>query len=470
MTKNKLLLLFSCNNDMPWQRYILNNRIILFVVLCAINMVGGTYYGYNMSSVGVVLAPLSQTYGLYPSNSTVIDIGNQFGSYIVQGLVAASVLFGGMIGAMTGIYLVDVVGRRGCLLVISVTGIIGIIGETFIPAYPAIIIFRVILGLSIGLSNVACSILTNELSSIKQRGIIGPIFSIGLNIGSIAALALGYGFLYVPLYAYNLIFGVTFIWPIAFIFLYVIIPESPIVVEMKASGGISKASWRYLSSAMKLLYLDKKSIWNLIIGLVICANQMITGATTYMIYAPNIIRASGIAENISPIISSIVLLSWSLFTVLLTFWWCGRIPRRVSILIGTVIMFLTNLGLGFDIYFAQGEIRAYIAIPLFAIYYIGLNMSYGSLTYTILSELFPAETRALAVSQLSSVMWLLSLLMNLFFLPISTAIGAYSIIWFFAGISFISIFILAIFLPETKKISLDKQSVISDIELNNTNP
>jgi major inositol transporter-like SP family MFS transporter len=435
----------------------------LTLLLAAVNLIGGTYYGCNVGVVATALSPIQQDFNILSYSVHNITSGNTTSvvhtitpmSSFVSGLLVASFILGAFFGALTTTSLLDSIGRRGCIFVIFCIGMAGVILSSLMPTYWLVLLFRALLGYSCGISNISCTTYVAEMSPVSKRGLLAGLFPTGAALGILLSYIIGYAFTFTH-YSWRFMFAANIFVVMWYIVLAAVMPESPTWLEMKQQNDTKSINFReklrsalrnIVSLAPKLYYENTKMY---LVAIVLCLAFQFTGGVTTLLYAPSIFISSGLAQNVSPIIPTIFMGLWFLISVLISLPLIRKFGRRPLILFGMSCMCIGSLLLGFDLYFVQGITKGIVAIPTIAIFFIGYNCGIGNLIFVVVNELFPTEVRAFAVGQLMSLCWFINLVINLMFPMLVSTIGMHTVFWIFAAVSLISIFILAAFLPETK--------------------
>ncbi|EDO42667.1 predicted protein, partial [Nematostella vectensis] len=101
--------------------------------------------------------------------------------------------FGGMLGALVGPTLSNIIGRKRCLLYnnfIAAIGSISMIVSYYVVSSPLLIIGRIFIGINAGLNTAVVPIYLSEISPIQLRGSLGTLNQFGICFG----ILLGYIF------------------------------------------------------------------------------------------------------------------------------------------------------------------------------------------------------------------------------------------------------------------------------------
>ncbi|CAI7578231.1 hypothetical protein N7533_000415 [Penicillium manginii] len=147
-----------------------------------------TCYGYNMSVAGGLLT-LDAFNRQFPQMDTINTTGaTQQENSTIQGTVIALYTVGGIFGALSCVYLGDLLGRRK---VIFFTNFITIIGAVLMASafqFAHFIVARLILGLGIGGYVATVPVWQSEISPAHKRG--SNVVTDGIFVGAGVTLAL----------------------------------------------------------------------------------------------------------------------------------------------------------------------------------------------------------------------------------------------------------------------------------------
>ncbi|KAJ5560369.1 hypothetical protein N7513_002768 [Penicillium frequentans] len=229
-------------------------RAAVFLVVCPTF----TCYGYNMSVAGGLLT-LPTFNNQFPRMDTIHTTGAlQHENSTIQGTVIALYTVGGIFGALSCVYLGDLLGRKK---VIFWTNLINIIGALLMATsfdFAQFIVARLILGVGIGGYVATVPVWQSEISPAHKRGSNVVTDGIFVGLGVTIALWIDLGFYFVKENS------VSWRFPLAFPILMsaiamasiLVLPESP--RWLIKVGRIEEA--REVMSALQELELDSQSI------------------------------------------------------------------------------------------------------------------------------------------------------------------------------------------------------------------
>jgi SP family xylose:H+ symportor-like MFS transporter len=142
-------------------------------------------------------------------------------------------------------------------------------------------------------------------------------------------------------------------------------------------------------------------------GIFLSVFQQFVGINVVLYYAGNIFRNMGASTDTSLLQTIIVGAINMLFTIL-AIYTVDRFGRRPLMLTGALIMAVSMLSLGFSFYSGSTGIAALVFMLL---YIAGFAMSWGPVTWVILSEIFPNSIRG-AMSIPVATLWISNLIVS----------------------------------------------------------
>lgn len=203
-------------------------------------------------------------------------------------------------------------------------------------------------------------------------------------------------------------------------------------------------------------------IFNDFLALIVCVGliclQSFIGIDAILFYSEIIFQKTGseIDSSIATIVIGLVMLLASFVTLIFV----DSVGRKCLLLISALGMGISLALIGTYFYFdeLQDEMRCFRLLPIISL--IGFItfycLGFGPLPFTILSEMFAPEIKSTAVSFAICVAWLGSFAVTKAFLPLESVIYTYGIFWLFSGFCVIAFIFTAIFVFETKGLTMNQ--------------
>ncbi|KAK9722416.1 Sugar transporter [Popillia japonica] len=365
----------------------------------------------------------------------------------------------------------DKFGRKYALLLVAVPYTTAFLIAAFAKHVALFIALRFISGISVaGLFTVLPTYIA-EISDAPVRGMLGSTINNFLCSGLVVSYVIG---AYLPIMWFNL---VSAVFPIVFFVLFFMLaPDTPYYLigknRDKAEQALSflrskpvnelQAELKEIeqtveeSKANAASFLDifksKGTIKALIISVLLCVFQQLSGINVVLFYAQTIFEASGISmsSEIPPIIIGAMQFISSFVSPVLV----DRLGRKILLLGSAVGMAVAEIVLGVYFYLKDDGVDVgsinFLPILTLVIYIISYNCGFGPLPWTVMAELFSSNIKSAASSFTVFCCWFMSFLITFFFDSISAEIGMGGSFWLFSGCTVIAFVFTLVYVPETK--------------------
>jgi MFS transporter, SP family, xylose:H+ symportor len=409
-------------------------------------------------------------------------------SYVdsIKGFTISSALIGCIIGGAMAGFISKSIGRRNGLIISALAFTISAIGAwnpeklNFFGTLPvfSFVIYRIIGGIGVGLASMLSPMYIAEIAPANVRG----------KLVSWNQFAIIFGMLVI--YFVNLIIARrgNEAWLISegwrwmffsgvipsglFLILLMFVPETPRYLVMKGKEDKALKVLKKISgekSAPDILKeikdtLHEKSIpWLsygflvIFIGILLSVFQQFVGINVVLYYAGNIFRNMGNSNDSSMIQTIIVGIVNLVFTVLAIFT-VDRFGRKPLMIIGGVGMALSMFALGLSFYFGKLGI---VALIFMLTYTAAFAMSWGPVTWVLLSEIFPNSVRS-AMSIAVAAQWLANLIVSWTFpmmndnIALTKSFNHGFAYWIYAVMGVLSALFIWKLVPETKGKTLEE--------------
>ncbi|MBV4412844.1 sugar porter family MFS transporter [Enterobacteriaceae bacterium YMB-R22] len=440
-----------------WMRNVL--------LIAVVTAVGGFLFGFDNGSISGSVGFLQSKFELDADGI---------------GWVTSSIIVGCIIGVALAGPLSDATGRKKVLLLTALIFIFGVLGEALATSPEMLVWFRIIVGIGIGIETTIAPLYIAEVSPAHIRGrlvslnqlfnCIGnlAIFSVSAIIASCASKMWNIE------YGWRVIFASGILPAILFLMLLVWVPESPRWLVRKGRTEQGLDILRKINSdeatAREQLEAIKHTLQNentsrlrelfsprlrraLIIGFCVALFQQITGINAIFYYAPEIFKTAGM--NISGAMSFTVLIGMTLvIATLVSMWVIDKVGRRSLLIFGSAGMAVTLSCTG--ILFRASETQTMLLLICILAYVAIFAVSYGTVAWVVISEIFPGHVRGIAVSIATFALWGGNFFVSRFFPVLVGNISAANTFFIFAGISVIAFIFVVAMVPETKGKTLEE--------------
>ncbi|MEI8004713.1 MAG: D-xylose transporter XylE [Bacteroidota bacterium] len=354
----------------------------------------------------------------------------------VKGFVVASALIGCIIGGALAGFVSKSLGRKNGLILSALAFTVSAIGawrpETFnvfgtLDVY-SFVAYRIIGGIGVGLASMLSPI---YIAEIAPAGIRGKLVSWN-------QFAIIFGMLIIYFVNWFIARNGDETWLInegwrwmffsglipsgVFLFLLFFVPETPrfLVIKgrdakalnvLKRISGEGDAN-RILEEIRETLH-ESKAPWLsygffvIFIGITLSVFQQFVGINVVLYYAGNIFRNVGASTN-SSLLQTIIVGAINLLFTIVAILSVDRFGRKPLMIMGALAMGVSMTCLGFSFYFGQPGL---LALVFMLTYTAGFAMSWGPVTWVLLSEIFPNSVRG-AMSIAVAAQWIANLLIS----------------------------------------------------------
>lgn len=476
---------------------------LYLVVLTLTATLGGLLFGYDTAVISGTVDSLKHVFVL--PYGWVETIANSR-----HGLVVSSALVGCIIGGISGGLVSLYLGRKKGLVLAALLFLISAIGSAmpemfFSPIGTAdhtyifhFIVYRIIGGIGVGLASMLAPMYIAEIAPAEVRGKLVSWNQFAIIFGMLVVYFVNYSIArqgddgWLHEIGWRWMFASETIPAILFLSLLFFVPETPRFLVMKGNddkalsilekiNGAEKSKQvlyeikTTINSALKPGKLFSFGILIIVVGVFLSVFQQFVGINVVLYYAPAIFKDMG-AQTDSSLLSTIYVGIVNLVFTVIAIQTVDRFGRKPLMIIGALIMATAMISLGFTFFSSLQEIivdgepanefgskiAAVTAFILILTYIAGFAMSWGPVTWVLLSEIFPNKIRGRAMAVAVAAQWIANLLISWTF-PIlnnSTALNAIFnhgfAYWIYGLMGILAAIFVYKFVPETKKKTLEE--------------
>jgi SP family arabinose:H+ symporter-like MFS transporter len=447
------------------------NLPYLFFV-CLVSAIGGFLFGFDTAVI----------------SGTVGFVKHQFALDALQeGWFVASALLGCIIGVGFAGILADRFGRKAILFLSALLFAVSAVGCTIAPEQVSLIVSRLIGGLGIGVASMLAPLYISEISIPQYRGRMVTLYQFAITVGILAAyysnsqlLSWSHTFSMQSEFlrwivageVWRGMFGVGVIPALLFFVLLFFIPQSP--RWLTAHGYPEKArailarvtneanAAREVADIQATLAQETGSIRQLFapglrralfLGVSIAVLSQLTGINVIIYYGPKIFTEAGfkVSESLD---SQVIIGIMNVVSTILALWKIDHFGRKPLLLVGTIGMMasLTCIG-GFFYANSHDSILLVVCILLYVTFFA---FSFGCVTWTLLSEIYPTHIRGRAMSLATLSLWCGTFVVGQAFPWLLETLGGAGTFLLFALMCVPAILIAWKLLPETKGKTLEE--------------
>lgn len=445
-------------------------------MICLVAACGGLLFGFDWVVVG----------GAKPFYEAYFNITDP----ATSGWAMSSALVGCVFGAMSAGWLADKFGRKLPLILSAFLFTLSALGIALSTHFDVFIAFRIIGGLGIGIASAISPLYIAEVSPSAKRGRFVAINQLTIVIGVLAAqivnlliarpVVTGATLLDIQQswngqLGWRWMFGAGVVPAVVFLVLMFIVPESPRWLvragkEQRAKSMLSKigdshyaeATFTEIKTATAFsdtdnqkvrlsALLDKNVRPILIIGMVIAVFQQWCGINVIFNYAQEIFASAGF--DINSTLKSIVATGLiNLIFTIIALPMVDKLGRRKLMLIGAGG--LTIIYAAIAIAYATGAMGLPVLLLVLAAIAV-YALTLAPVTWVLLSEIFPARIRGMAMSVGTLALWIACFVLTYTFPLLNAGLGAAGSFLLYGIICALGFVFIFRKIPETKGVSLE---------------
>lgn len=430
-------------------------------IVAVISALGGTVFGYDTGVISGALLFITKQFALTP---------------FLKGLITSALLIGAAFGAVGGGRVADRIGRRRTLVVAAIVFVLATLGCALATSIPMLVGSRVVLGLAVGAASVIVPLYISEMAPAHVRGRLVTVNQLMIVTGQLIAYLVNAGL--ATSGAWRWMLGLAVVPAVLLGLGMLFLPDTPrwyvskqrtaearAVLERSRHGTDAEAELEGIAQIHRQEAEHRSGGWRhlrepwlrriFVIGVGLAIIQQITGVNTIIYFAPTLLTQTGLGE-VASIVATIAIGVISVLAGiggLLLMDRAGRRPLLLSGLLGVTVC-LVLLGLVYLLPAATWV--SYLALTIMVVYMAFQQSSVSTVTWLMLSEMFPLRLRGFAMGATVFILWLTNFLVALMFPPMVAAFGASLTFWTFAVLGVAALVFSVRMVPETKGRSLER--------------
>ena len=466
------------------------------VLLTLIATLGGLLFGYDTAVINGAVGSL-KAYFIDPRFADLANPAQANAANSLLGFVVSSALIGCIIGGLLGGWVSTHIGRKRGLIIAAVLFLLSALGASAPefpfaaighggPAYMSnFVVYRILGGIGVGLASMLSPMYIAEIAPPKVRGnlvawnqfaiIFGMLVIYFVNFGISKA---GSGDVWLNSIGWRYMFLSGAIPAGLFLLLLLLVPETPRYLMLKGDENAARAvlaklvtreeSEKEISEIRASLSehhsgkLLSFGVLLIFIGIMLSVFQQFVGINVVLYYATDIFKGMGLTTNAS-LFQTIIVGAVNLIFTVVAILTVDRFGRRPLQIIGALIMAVSMISLGSAFWLGSKGIIALISM---LVYTAGFAVSWGPVTWVLLSEIFPNQIRGKAMALAVAVQWIANYLVSWTF-PILDN-NPYLVehfkhgfaYWIYGGMGIFAAFFMWRVVPETKGRSLEEMEAI----------
>jgi len=412
----------------------LNSYIVRITLIATL---GGLLFGYDTAVISGAVSSL-RAYFIDPRSLGDADTANS-----LLGFVVSSALIGCIIGGCLGGWVSSTLGRKRGLIVAAVLFLLSALGSAapeflFAPIGHGgagyiwhFVFYRILGGVGVGLASMLSPMYIAEIAPARLRGNLVAWNQLAIIFGMIVVYFVNYA---IALYGggddwlhevgWRYMFASGAVPSALFLGLLFFVPETPRYLMLKGREDEAREILSHLvtpdEKELEITEIRASlaqhhsgrmlsfGVGIIILGVLLSVFQQFVGINVVLYYAPEIFRSMGMGTNASllqTIIVGAVNLAFTVVAVLCVDKY-GRKPLQI---IGALAMAASMTGLGFAL---MGQDKGYLSLTCMLVYIAGFAVSWGPVTWVLLSEMFPNQIRDKALAVAVAAQWIANYLVS----------------------------------------------------------
>ncbi len=454
-------------------------NLVYVIFLASVAALGGFLFGYDTAVISGTIGTVSSQFGLNDAGT-----GWYVGSALVGSI--AGVAFAGKLS--------DYFGRKIVLILSAVLFSVSAIGCMISGSISELVIYRIVGGVGIGVASVISPLYISEISVARYRGTLVTLYQLAITIGFVGAYMVNYG---IDSYGVGIdetventglwskvmvtenwrgMLGSETVPALLFFIALFFIPESPRWLVLKSKEGTAQKTFgkiygmaeakNQVNDLKNLIQSEKESNLRILfqpgfrvamfIGVSLAILGQFMGVNAVLYYGPSIFQQTGLSEGDS-LLYQVIIGFVNFASTVLAMIVIDKIGRKKLVYYGVSGMLVTLILIGF--YFVINK-TANVVPPITLLILIILYIFFCAISicvviWVLLSEMYPAKVRGLAISAAGFSLWIGTYLIGQLTPWLMTTLSAAGVFWLFAVMCLPYLYIVWKLVPETTGKSLE---------------
>ncbi|MBI9036890.1 MAG: D-xylose transporter XylE [Bacteroidales bacterium] len=406
-----------------------NNKSGFYIIgLTLVATFGGLLFGYDTAVISGTVGSIEKVF-IEPFNLPETTADFWFGFVVSSALIGC--IIGGIMGGLVSLHL----GRKKGLMLAAILFLfsslgssmpemlirpIGQVDHTFVKLF---VMYRIIGGMGVGLASMLSPLYIAEISPPEIRGKLVSWNQFAIIFGMLVVYFVNYFIalqgddIWLNEIGWRLMFASEAIPAILFLILLFFVPETPryLVIRnkpekaldiLKRINGTEKA--KIILEEIQSTIVRKSGklftfgVFIIIIGILLSIFQQLVGINVVLYYAPEIFKNMGSGTDhalLQTIIVGAINLTFTVIAILAV----DKFGRKPLQIIGGLGMAVFMFALGFSFFL---DVLGLSALIFMLGYVACFALSWGPVTWVLLSEIFPNRIRGRAMAVAVSAQWI----------------------------------------------------------------
>lgn len=454
--------------------------------LTLIATLGGFLFGYDTGVISGAVGAL-ESFFVTPKGLEATAAAS------FKGFLVSSALIGCIIGGSFSGLVGKKLGRKKGLIIAAAFFLISAIGSAFPELLFAdinegnhiyatnFIVYRIIGGIGVGLASMLSPLFIAEIAPANKRGQLVSYNQMAIVSGFVIVYFVNYiisktggSDAWLNTVGWRWMFASEIIPAGLFLILLFFVPDTPrsLMLQNKPDEALAVLKKVNGDQAPIIFNEIQQSINNkgvsgsvfsygyliIFIGIFLSVFQQFVGINVVLYYAPEIFKKIDPNTDGALLLTIIVGIVNFLFTII-AIKTVDKYGRKPLMVIGALGMSVAMFALGF-VFFAKAS--GTLALICMMVYVAGFAMSWGPITWVLLSEIFPNKIRGRAMAIAVAAQWIANYLVSWTFPMMDENAYLTSLFnhgfayWIYGLMALIAMFFVLKYVPETKNKTLEE--------------
>jgi SP family xylose:H+ symportor-like MFS transporter len=409
--------------------------LVVFILLTAISGLLLKMFGRKKGGVISVVLLIAAAVLLMFTFNAPPELNEETANSL-KGFTISSALVGCIIGGSLGGFISQTMGRRNGMVTAALLFTISAVGSALPEAMNfmgseviiSFIFYRIIGGIGVGMASMLSPMYIAEIAPANIRGKLVSWNQFAIIFGMLVVYFVNYFIsrqgddAWLNEVGWRWMFASEVIPAALFLFFLLFVPETPRFLVMKERPADALKILNKITGSLRAEQVladikdslkEKRAPWLsyggllIIIGILLSVFQQFVGINVVLYYAPEIFRNMGSATD-TALLQTIIVGGINLTFTVIAINTVDKFGRKPLMIIGALGMAVSMFLLGFSFFFQTVGLGTLIFMLL---YTASFAMSWGPVTWVLLSEIFPNKIRGV-MSVAVAAQWIANLVIS----------------------------------------------------------
>ncbi|MGX9254983.1 sugar porter family MFS transporter [Pantoea ananatis] len=396
-----------------------------------------------------------------------------------QEWVVSIMMLGAALGALCNGWVSHRLGRKYSLMAGAVLFAIGSLGSAGATSVEMLLMFRLLLGLAVGVASYTAPLYLSEMATENVRGKMISLYQLMITLGIVMAFISDTAFSYSG--NWRAMLGILAIPAVILFIMVIFLPNSPrwlaakgmhieaeeVLRMLRDTSEKARQELNEIRESLRMkqggftLFKSNKNVRRVVfLGMLLQGMQQFTGMNIIMYYAPQIFKMAGFKSTQEQMIATVIVGLTFMFATFIAVFTVDKAGRKPILKIGFSVMAFATLILGYCLMKAgHGHISSglsWVSVGMTMLCIGGYAMSAAPVVWILCSEIQPLKCRDFGITCSTTTNWVANMIIGATFLSLLGSIGAAGTFWLYTGFNLVFIVITVYLVPETKNVTLER--------------